>query len=103
MNHARRDYHGVALVCNKIFVAGGRSSAYEGVRKCEKFDLQKEVWTEIPNADVDEFVYSMTLTTIKNRWMIAVGVNGLMNAQRFYLMDCLKVNKGWETLHLTGY
>ena len=84
-------------------MAGGKSREQEVVRKCEKFNLQKEVWTEIANADVDEFGYNMTLTTIKNRWMIAVGVNGLMNAQRFYLMDCLKVNKGWETLHLTGY
>ena len=64
-------------------MAGGATSGHEVVRKCEKFDLQKEVWTEIPNADVDEFGFNMTLTTIKNRWIIAFGVNKEVNAQRF--------------------
>ena len=71
--------------------------------KWEKFDLQKEVWTEIPNADVDECGHFISLTTIKNRWMIAVGVKKDINAQRFLLIDCLKENKGWETLHLNGF
>ena len=84
-------------------MAGGKSREQEVVRKCEKFNLQKEVWTEIANADVDEFGYNMTLTTIKNRWMIAVGVKKDINAQRFLLMDCLKDNKGWEILHLNGF
>ena len=98
MRYGRERGHGVAFLGNKIYVVGGIQS----IRKCERFDLQKEVWTELP--DFDEYGSGVTLMGIKSRYVVGVGGRNdnfeYPDAQRFTQLDSLKLNKGWKILHL---
>ena len=101
MLHARSD-HGIILLGKQIFVVAGWHD-YRIVRKCETFDLKKAVWTEIP--DFDEFGWGVTLVAIKQRFALALGGSNDMGeyTDRYARLDCQKLHKGWQILHLAGF
>ena len=86
-------------------MVGGRDG-FGVVRKCERFNLRKEVWERLPaEADFDEFGWGVKLIGLKNRWAIAVGGGGTgaqPDVQTFKRLNTSKLNKGWELLHLAG-
>jgi len=109
MHYARFD-HGATLLGNKIYVVGGKNSGHDSVRTCERFDLKRKVWSDLPTADFDEFGIGVTLMPVKSRYAIAVGGGsngplfqyGFGDAERFARLDSLKLSKGWKILHFSG-
>ena len=87
------------MVGNHIYVAGG-----EDVRKSERFNLEKEVWTELPSTcDFDKFSFGVTLVTIKNRYAFALGGHydgEFPETERFLRLDTNKLLKGWKILQI---
>ena len=87
------------MVGNHIYVAGG-----EDVRKSERFNLEKEVWTELPSAcDFDKFSCGVTMVTISNRYAFAIGGehdDDFPETERFLRLDTNKLLKGWKILQI---
>ena len=72
MRYARSN-HGVVVLGNKIYVAGGDSYYQKSVKQCERFDLRREVWSDIPSSDFDMFGIGVVLMAVKSRYAIAMG------------------------------
>ena len=73
------------------------------MKKCEKFDIIKSVWRDLP--DFDEFGEGVTLVAIKVRYAVAVGgMNvGGEYTDRFARLDAYKLHKGWTTFPLKSF
>ena len=70
------------------------------VKKCEGFDLQKEVWRKLP--DFDGWGCGINVITIKNRYVIGFGGrdDNFDDVDSFRQIDSLRLDKGWKKLQI---
>ena len=100
MSHPRIG-HSAAMVGNSIYVAGG----FGDNRRCERFSLQKQQWTDLSNAsDFDQWGEGVTLVAVKSAYLLAIGGcvswNNYPDFDRLRRLDVRRPNRRWEILTL---
>ena len=96
--------HGVATIGKYVYAVAGMND--KGiVRICERYDIDKDKWTQLPkNAAFDEFAIGTSVVATNSRFIYAFGGKNkyrkLPNKELIRRYDNLRPMAGWRVLSL---
>ena len=96
-----RHNHGLCSLMNVIYAVGGQVSSSQITNRCERFDITKNAWEEIPSLPQermspslvgrDRFVYSFGGLTIDPSESLKPAI---------FCIDTSNLEKGWHRFHV---